>query len=47
MCPHDDFEILYYYHGILIRKCKSCKQVEVILEYHTDINELRNVIKKF
>lgn len=29
MCPHNDFEIIYYKDGVLLRRCKDCGQVEM------------------
>jgi hypothetical protein len=31
MCPHDEFEILYYLDRILIRRCKRCGAVQINL----------------
>lgn len=36
MCPHDCFEILSYRKGILVRRCKSCMQIEVMTEHWAD-----------
>lgn len=29
MCPHSEFDIIYYKGGVLLRRCKSCGQVEM------------------
>ncbi len=33
MCPHNDFEIIYYEDGVMLRRCKHCRQVELHLEW--------------
>ena len=40
MCPHDDFDILYYKDGVMIRRCKDCRQIEVYLEFWADAQNL-------
>jgi hypothetical protein len=40
MCPHDDFEILKYFDGMMARQCKRCKQVEIQTEYWINIDAL-------
>jgi hypothetical protein len=32
MCSHDEFVILLYVHGFMIRQCKKCKEVEMKIE---------------
>jgi len=33
MCPHNDFAIIYYKGGVMLRRCKDCQQVELHLEW--------------
>lgn len=33
MCPHDEFKIVYYKDGIMLRQCSHCGGVEVRLDY--------------
>lgn len=33
MCEHDDFDILYYKQGVMIRQCKQCKQIEINFDW--------------
>jgi hypothetical protein len=33
MCPHTDFDIIYYKDGILIRRCKDCGEIEMCTEW--------------
>lgn len=39
MCPHDDFDIVYYEKGFMIRKCKVCGQLEMKSEYWVNKND--------
>jgi len=32
MCQHNEFKILYYKDGFIIRECIHCKQIEVKTE---------------
>ena len=41
MCQHDDFEIIYYNDGIMLRLCRYCGQVEMHVE--REWNGLRSV----
>lgn len=29
MCPHNNFDIIYYKDGVLMRRCKDCQQVDL------------------
>ena len=41
MCPHDDFVIIYYKDGVMLRSCKHCQQVEIHLEWvWANVNEM-------
>ena len=33
MCQHSEFEIVYYAHEVMVRKCRDCGQLEVALDY--------------
>ena len=33
MCPHTDFEILYYNGSIMVRRCRRCKSIDFRCEY--------------
>jgi len=46
MCPHNDFEIIYYEDYIMVRKCKGCGAIEVRseLRWH-DVREMLDVLK--
>ena len=33
MCSHDDFEIIYYVMGIMFRRCKVCKRIEMCSDW--------------
>lgn len=41
MCSHDDFEIVYYVKGIMFRRCKTCRQIEMRLDW--DWNDPQSV----
>ena len=45
MCRHDEFDVLYYKHGVMIRKCVHCGQVEVQTEYWTDISHVQEAVE--
>lgn len=32
MCPHNDFKIVYYVDGVMLRQCKHCEQIEIHLD---------------
>ena len=46
MCPHNEFDIVYYHQGIVIRKCKSCGQIEVDTEWWVDIDTLAEALRE-
>jgi hypothetical protein len=46
MCPHCEFDILYYQEGILIRKCRSCGELEIKTEYWAKIEDIRKAIRE-
>jgi hypothetical protein len=43
-CPHDEFIIVCYRDGILIRKCKHCNQGEVRTEGWVDYQTVIDVL---
>ena len=46
MCPHDDFEIIYYKNEITIRRCSDCGLFEIRIEKWTDIGTIVEPLKK-
>jgi len=32
MCEHDDFEIIYYRNGVMIRLCRKCDAAEMNID---------------
>lgn len=48
MCEHRHFDIVYYKDGILMRKCQSCGQVEVHIDWDwCDIDDIEDAINSF
>ena len=45
MCQHNDFDVLYYKNGILIRKCKHCGEIEAKFEHWQSIEEVRTCLE--
>ena len=33
MCPHEEFEVIYYDGSIMIRRCKKCRVIDFRCEY--------------
>jgi len=45
MCPHNDFEIIYYRDGVMLRRCKDCRKIELHLEWiWAGIDEIKMAI---
>jgi hypothetical protein len=40
MCSHDEFDILFYHNGVMIRKCKHCGEIEMNTEHWISVGEM-------
>lgn len=48
MCPHNDFEIIYYKDGVMLRRCRNCQKVELHLEWiWAGVNEVKAALDFF
>jgi len=45
VCPHDEFDIIYYENNVLVRRCKLCGEVEVKFDYWTRLENIRAMMK--
>jgi hypothetical protein len=44
MCEHNDFEILYYKDGIMVRRCRSCRLVEINVDYWVEFERIKEAL---
>jgi len=47
MCPHNEFVIVYYKNGIMVRRCTHCGTLEIRSDWDwTGIDDLLEAIRE-
>ena len=45
-CTHNEFDVVYYKDNVMIRKCKSCGEVDLKTDSWADCKYVMNALAK-